>query len=86
MPVRFTDRGPLASSKRAVIPSLVREAQIGVPRHADPIQLQALDLELSSGVLQVETGAGVFGAIQEPVDGIDFGADIDGVRFEPVSG
>ena len=68
--------------ERVVIPTRIGKTEVGIPSDTDPVKFKALDLELSGRVFQVKAGARVGRFVEEPVNGIDFDADIDRVWFE----
>lgn len=65
-----------------VLPRRPVETEVGVPGYADPIKFEALDLKLGRRVLEVKAGTSVVRWVEKPKDGIDFDADVDGVRLE----
>jgi len=64
---------PAIAVEEPLIPVSVFEAQIGIPGHADPIELQALNVKLGGHVFQEEGGTDVVAVVEEPMDGIDLG-------------
>jgi hypothetical protein len=48
------DPNPLRAAKLSKLPAMSRVTEIGIPRHAHPIDLEPLDGELGGRVLKVE--------------------------------
>src|SRR5258705_3099807 len=65
-PFRLVDLLPLVASEGVVFPTAgPMQAQVGVPGHADPVELKSLDLKFGGGVLEVVARPGVETVVQE---------------------
>jgi hypothetical protein len=64
------------------MPRVCASPEVGVPRHADPIEFEALNLEFGRRVLQVIARSRIVPGVQEPLDRIDVHADVDRMRLE----
>jgi hypothetical protein len=73
---------PRISSERLITPRVCVAPEVGVPRHADPIELETLNLEFGCRVLEVIARSRIVAVVQEPLDRIDVHADIDRMRLE----
>src|SRR5437870_4528952 len=71
----LTDRRPHISSERMVTPGLSVSPQVGVPGHTHPIELEALNLEFSRGILQVIARSCIVPIVQKPLNRIDIHAN-----------
>src|SRR5262249_37573283 len=82
LPVLLVDGRPCISSKRLVTPRITVTPEVGIPCHADPIELEALNLEFGCRILEVIARSRIVPVVQEPLDWIDVHADIDRMRLE----
>ncbi len=73
---------PTGPAERMVAPPTAGKPQVRIPRHASPIQLETLNLELGGCVFEVPGRPCVGSIIQKPMDWVDFNADIHCMRLE----
>jgi hypothetical protein len=82
LPVFLVNGRPRISPERLIPPRVCVAPEVGVPCHADPIELEPLNLEFSCRVLEVIARSRIVPVVEEPLDRIDVHADIDRMRLE----
>lgn len=64
------------------IPIGAVKAQIAIPSHTDPVQLQTLYLKLSGGIFKIKARSRIFSVIEKPMHRIYLHPNINCLRFE----
>ena len=82
LPVFLVNGRPRISPERLITPRVYAAPEVGVPRHADPIELETLNLEFGCRVLEVIARSRIVPVVQEPLDRIDVHPDIGRMRLE----